>query len=139
MDEIWNDSDTPMAFPTSSTPSEEPPPARPSPLTRRQTDLVAAYIYCKNWVTDLMSTVVDLQIKLARERDSPEKYLAEPKKLLEEAEESLIAQRELKRQKEREIEGEEARLRKLGTPEAKVQLAEIGFYIGREKTRILFR
>jgi hypothetical protein len=138
MDDIWNDSDTPMNSP-SPTPSEEPPPAPPSPLTERQADLVASYIYRDNWVTDLINTATDLQIKLSRERDLPEKYIAEPKKLLAEAEESLIAQRQAKRQKEREIEAEEARLRKLGTPEAKAQLAEIGFYMGREKTRILFR
>jgi hypothetical protein len=139
MDDIWNDSDTAMTSPTSPTPSGELPPARPSPLTQRQTNLVAAYIYRKDWVTDLMSTIVDLQIKLARERDFPEKYLAEPKKLLEEAEESLVAQRQLKRQKEREIEAEEASLRKMGTPEAKAQLADIGFYVGREKMRVSFR
>jgi hypothetical protein len=138
MDDIWNDSDTPMNSP-SPTPSEEPPPAPPSPLTERQANLVASYIYRDNWVTDLMNTVTDLQIKLSRERDLPEKYIVEPKKLLAEAEESLIAQRQAKRQKEREIEAEEALLRKLGTPEAKAQLAEIGFYMGREKTRILFR
>jgi hypothetical protein len=129
--DIWSDSDTLMTPSTSSASAEQPPPGRPSPLTQRQNDLLVAYLYHKERVDDMMNTVVDLQIKLARERDLPEKYLVEPKEKLTLAEEDLIHHRDLKRRKEAEIVAEEARLSKIGTLEAKTQLEEIGWYMGR--------
>jgi hypothetical protein len=136
MNDIWLDTSTPTPSSTPSTPSSQPPP---SPLTDRQARLIGTYMSTKDAVTDFMNTVLDLQIKLAREADLAEQYLEEPRDLLCQAEEGLIEHRALMRRKERGIEEEEARLRKVGTRAAREQLAEIAFFMGRTKTGVLLR
>jgi hypothetical protein len=137
MNGIWRDSSTPLTSSIPSTSSSQLPHA--SPLTDHQARLIDIYMSTKNDVTDMMNTVLDLQIKLAREADLAEIYLEEPRDLLCRAEDGLIEHRALMRRVKRDIEGEEARLRKMGTREARTQLAEIVLFMGRTKTEVLFR
>jgi uncharacterized protein YlxW (UPF0749 family) len=77
---------------------------------------------------DLMNTVVDLQISIARERDEP--GLANLKAELATAEKDLQSERQSLRRKKKEIENERAKLKKSGTPESKGQGLEMGRLVG---------
>ncbi|CAG5162615.1 uncharacterized protein ALTATR162_LOCUS6253 [Alternaria atra] len=141
MDDVWSDTDTSMTpLHSSSFLSTESSSTPPTFLTTYQTSLISAYTSHSNRVSDLMNTVVDLEISVRRERDeSSLPYLA---KELERAQEDLLLHRDAKRKKKREIEREEENLKTVvgnGSEMARRQLNEIGTYMERERTIVCLR
>jgi hypothetical protein len=141
MDDVWSDTDVSMTTPRSPSPLSSYSAWRPpSLLTTYQKSLISAYKFHSNRVSDLMNTIVDLEISVRRERDEPSlQYLVEE---LEEAREELILHRDAKRKKGREINKEEENLKMvvgIGATMARKQLSEIGTYMERDRVIVCLR
>ncbi|KAG9194733.1 hypothetical protein G6011_04768 [Alternaria panax] len=141
MDDVWSDADINMTLPHSSSfSSTEPSSPLPSFLTTYQNNLISAYTSHSDRLSDLMNTVVDLEISMRRERDEPSlQYLAEE---LKKAQEDLVLHRDAKRKKEKEIKIEKENLEMVvgnGSNMARKQLDEIVMHVGRERMILCLR
>ncbi|KAF1942981.1 hypothetical protein EJ02DRAFT_465271 [Clathrospora elynae] len=130
MANIWTDTRADAdALQTASTPSQ---PVPRSALTSRQKLLLRLYKHHDENVADLMNTVVNLGISIARERDEPSvQYLKDE---LVTAQEELVVERNKRRVKEREIRDEVKKLEVKDAPEARAQGRELGGVVQREKS-----